>query len=171
MPSVITGTSVSSATALITSISTGSSGTPGTVTGQWTLTTGSTWEATFADLAEYHESDKKYDPGTVVIFGGEKEITISEKMLDTRVAGAISTDPAYIMNAGKSGIQLCLALQGRTPVKVVGQVKKGDILVTSNVPGHAIVNNKPEIGTIIGKSLEDKTSQEKGLVMTAIGRF
>jgi hypothetical protein len=166
MPSVITGTSLSSA-----ALTTGAAGNPGSVTGTWTLTAGSSWEATFADLAEYHTSDQEYEYGTVLIFGGERELTICDKFADTRVAGVVSKDPAYIMNAGQPGITVKLALQGRTPVKISGQVRKGDLLVSSANPGFAEVVPEARPGTLIGKSLEDKFTEEDGFVMAAIGRF
>ena len=50
--------------------------------------------AQYADLAEIYESDSDYEVGTVVIFGGEKEITVSSMGADPRVAGVISGDPA-----------------------------------------------------------------------------
>jgi hypothetical protein len=91
--------------------------------------------ALYADLAENYESDAEYQPGTVVVFGGAKEITVSNERADERVAGVISTDPAHLMNAGMSGLPV--ALRGRVPVKVIGPVVKGDSLVTSGTPGFA----------------------------------
>jgi len=171
MPSVITGTEVSSTAAVVTSISTGAVGSPGTVTGQWTLTSGSTWEATFADLAEYYQADAEYEPGTVLVFGGEQEVTLSTQAHDTRVAGVVSTNPAYTMNKGIEGITACVALQGKVPVCVVGTVRKGDLLVTSDESGCAQISSTPGVGTLIGKSLEDKFDQEPALINVAIGRF
>jgi hypothetical protein len=91
--------------------------------------------ALYADLAENYESDSKYAPGTVVVFGGEKEITVSSEIADERVAGVISTNPAHLMNAGQPGLPV--ALRGRVPVMVIGPVSKGDSLVTSSTSGFA----------------------------------
>jgi hypothetical protein len=91
--------------------------------------------AAYADLAEIYVSDHDYEPGTVVVFGGDQEITQSESRADARVAGAVSTRPAYLMNSDESGV--AVALRGRVPVQVVGPVVKGDALITSAVPGHA----------------------------------
>ena len=88
----------------------------------------------YADLAEKYIADQIYDPGTVVIFGGIEEITTTDKLGDTRVAGVISTDPAYLMNMTSTGLPV--ALRGKVPVKIVGQVSKGDLLITSDTPGH-----------------------------------
>ena len=92
-------------------------------------------EALYADLAEKYIADADYESGTVVVFGGDKEITVTNQFADTRVAGIISTDPAYIMNAGIDGLPV--ALRGRVPCKVIGPVAKGDLLVTSDVEGYA----------------------------------
>jgi hypothetical protein len=91
--------------------------------------------ALYADLAENYESDSEYQAGTVVVFGGSKEITVSNERADERVAGVISTNPAHLMNAAMTGLPV--ALRGRVPVKVVGPVVKGDSLVTSSTPGVA----------------------------------
>ena len=56
-------------------------------------------QAQYADLAEMYTSDGSYEPGNVLIFGGDKEVTISKFAQDTRVAGVVSTKPAYLMNA------------------------------------------------------------------------
>ena len=134
-----------------TVITSGSNATAGTITGDWTLTAGSTWQATYADLAEKYTVDMPYEAGTVMKFGGPAEITQSTQADDTRVAGVISDAPAYIMNSGIEGQYLALA--GRVPVKVVGSVVPGDLLVSSNTPGCAVVNNQPDSGTVIGKAI------------------
>jgi hypothetical protein len=91
--------------------------------------------AQYADLAENYLADEEYVPGTVVVFGGDEEITTTTTFADPRVAGAISTNPAYLMNGACSGLPL--ALRGRIPCQVVGPVTKGDLLVTSQQAGYA----------------------------------
>jgi hypothetical protein len=46
------------------------------------------------------------------------------------------------------------------PVKVVGPVAKGDLLVASGVEGHAMANNDAKAGTIIGKAIGSSDSGE-----------
>ena len=133
------------------------------------LTTTAT-QARFADLAEFYTSDKDYEPGTVLVFGGDAETTISNVFSDNRVAGVVSTNPAYAMNVDLQGTRVCIALQGRVPCKVVGKVKKGDMLTTAGVPGHAAKAIDPKVGTIIGKALEDKDYTEAGVIEIAVGR-
>lgn len=107
----------------------------GTVTNWWGTFYGVSTQARYADLAENYLSDTTYDPGTVVVFGGTQEITVTESFADVRVAGVISTNPAYLMNAASEGLPV--ALRGRVPVKVLGAVSKGDLLVTSHQAGFA----------------------------------
>jgi len=97
---------------------------------------GTAIHAQYADLAENYTADAEYDPGTVVVFGGAAEITVTNTHGDERVAGAISTNPAYHMNAGNPGLPV--ALRGRVPVNVIGPVTKGDSLVTADTPGYAV---------------------------------
>jgi hypothetical protein len=151
-------------------ITTGASGTAGNLTGNWTLSAGSRLQATYADLAEKYVADATYAPGTVLIFGGDQEVTVANGFDSTRVAGVVTTNPAYIMNSGCEGEHVVnIALQGRVPVKVQGPVYKGDLLVSST-NGHATANNIARAGTIIGKSLENFTG-ESGTVEVAVGRF
>ena len=142
----------------------------GTMQGYWSLTGASRLQATYADLAEYYEGDFDYEPCTVVIFGGDKEVTKSSTTNDTRVAGVVTTNPAYVMNTEQTGIKVCIALAGRIPCKVIGRIKKGDLLTTSNTPGYAMKALDPKLGSIIGKALEDKITGETGVIEIAVGR-
>ena len=125
-------------------------------------------QAQYADLAERYTSDAVYEPGTVVVFGGDAEITTTNTFADVSVAGAISTDPAYLMNAMEEG--LAVALRGRIPLKVIGPVAKGDLLVTAGQnPGYATSigrsTNYPL--AVFAKSLEN--NQEPGeKIITAV---
>ena len=119
---------------------------------------GTATSAKYADLAEKYETDAEIEAGSVVVFGGEKEITECDSECDHRVAGVISTDPAYMMNSDGEGQYL--ALTGRVPCKVVGPVAKGDLLVTSDVKGHAMVDNNAQPGRIIGKAVGSIDSGE-----------
>jgi len=147
-----------------------SANTPVTIQGQWNLGFEANLEATYADLAEYYEGDKEYEPGTVVVFGGVKEITTTTIENDTRVIGIVTTNPAYIMNSQQQGIKVCVALVGRVPCKVVGPVTKGDLLITSEVNGYAKKTINPKIGAVLGKAIEDKLSQDEGIIQVAIGK-
>ena len=126
--------------------------------------------AQYADLAEYYKSDADYPPGTVVVFGGNEEITISNKSHDTRVAGVVSTQPAYIMNSQCEGLPV--ALTGRVPCQVQGPVDKGDVLVTGAVPGIAQrIGMEYQPGCVLGKSLEAITDASISVIEVVVGRF
>jgi hypothetical protein len=112
---------------------------------------GTATSAKYADLAEKYTTDEEIEAGTVVCFGGEAEITSCKAECDHRVAGVISTDPAYMMNSDGEGQYL--ALTGRVPTKVTGPVAKGDLMVSSSVEGHAMVDNNAQPGRIIGKAV------------------
>jgi hypothetical protein len=125
--------------------------------------------ALYADLAEKFLADQPYQPGTVLIFGGNKEVTISTTDADHRVAGVVSTDPSYLMNSGLTGdYAVKLALQGRVPCKVFGPVEKGDLLVSA-ADGHARAVKSASAGTIIGKSLQN-FSGATGTIEIVVGR-
>jgi len=161
---------VTAGTLKSTTLTTGADATNGTIQGTWSLTGTSKLQATYADLAEFYEGDIEYEPGTVLVFGGDKEVTTTTQMNDTRSAGVVTTDPAYVMNAEQKGIKVCLALAGRVPCKVIGRVKKGDMLTTSATSGYAMKATNPTLGSIIGKALEDKDYGEAGVIQVAVGR-
>jgi hypothetical protein len=151
-----------------TQITAGANTTAGNITGNWTLTTGSRLTATYADLAEYYEADETYEPGTVLMFGGEKEVTLADDGT-SKVAGVVSTNPAYVMNATCPGLLTAVALQGRVPCKVRGNISKGDMLISGG-NGFARPNQFPSMGTVIGKALEDFDGYE-GIIEVAVGRL
>jgi hypothetical protein len=82
-----------------------------------------------ADLAEKYLADKEYEVGTVMIVGGEQEVTASV-WVGQRAVGVVSGAPGLIMNQDLEG-GTYIALKGRVPVKVIGQVRKGDRLVAA----------------------------------------
>ena len=121
--------------------------------------------ARYADLAEKYAVDVEYEPGTVVVFGGVEEVTECVNEGSSRVAGVISTDPAYMMNCEADGQYI--ALRGRVPCKVIGKIRKGDVLVTSSVPGHAMVCDQPHFvsaSCMIGKAIQSKDTDGPGII-------
>ena len=125
--------------------------------------------AQYADLAEAYAADAEYEPGTVVVFGGTHEITISTTNADTAVAGVISTNPSYLMNSGlEAEHRAIVALTGRVPTRVLGPVTKGAMMVTAG-NGYAQACATPTIGTVIGKSLENFNG-ELGVIEIVVGR-
>jgi hypothetical protein len=98
---------------------------------------GTATSAQYADLAEKYLADQEYEIGTVVVVGGEKEVTASS--WGQRAIGVVSANPAYMMNSELEG-GTYIALKGRVPCKIVGAVKKGDRLIAGN-DGAAMVGN------------------------------
>jgi len=154
-------------TVLTTTITTGANVTAGQITGNWTLTTGSRLQATYADIAERFESETELDPGTVVELGGRKEIRAVRYELSEDVFGVISNTAAYLMNAGAGSDKThpAVAVSGRVKVKVIGTVAKGDRLVSAgNGIARAAKDGEATAFNSIGRSLEEKTSPDMGEV-------
>jgi hypothetical protein len=126
--------------------------------------------ANYADLAENYQADGDYKPGTVVVFGGKNEITVSDIDHDTRIAGVVSTNPAYLMNSSQAN-GTPVALAGRVPCLVQGPVNKGDRLVNvaSGIAGK-FNPGKAELGCVVGKSLQDLPHDRVELIEIAVGR-
>jgi hypothetical protein len=147
------------------------------VPGSGTLTSavfaGTASSARYADLAENYLADATYHPGTVLEFGGQQEVTTTTHSYSTRVAGVVSTNPAYLMNSELIGEHAVgVALTGRVPCKVIGKIVKGDRLVSSDIPGVAQVmtDDQYKPGSIIGKAVEEYDSDQPGIITVAVGK-
>jgi hypothetical protein len=127
--------------------------------------------AQYADLAEIYTSDQQYPGGTVVVFGGQAEVTQSHDSHDTRIAGVVSTNPAYLMNHDAVGVPV--ALQGRVPCRVLGPVSKGDRVVASHIAGvaQALDPLYYQPGCIIGKALQAIDSTDILIIEVVVGRL
>jgi hypothetical protein len=130
---------------------------------------GTATTARYADLAEKYSADADYEPGTVLHFGGEAEVTICDTDMCRKVAGVVTTAPAHLMNSELGGVAAAIALQGRVPCKVVGPVAKGDMMVSAG-NGRARAEANPVMGSVIGKSLENFDGTE-GVIEVAVGRL
>ena len=131
-------------------------------------------QAKYADLAENYQADALYEPGTVLVFGGAREVTTTDQDHNTAVAGVVSTNPAHLMNGMLTGPGVvALGLTGRVPCRVQGPVAKGDVLVTSTTPGVAqrIDNAKFLPGCVIGKALEAINTNTTETIEVVVGRF
>lgn len=143
-------------------------GTTYTANGTWTFNNtiqGTSYRALWADLAEYYKSDKVYPAGTLIKFGGIKEITVA----DIDANGVISTAPGLTLNTRKhmGKKELPVAMVGRVPVRVTGRVRKFDRLVLSEIEGVAKVYNPDtdQHKTVIAVALKSKLRGEEGLVL------
>ena len=129
--------------------------------------TGLSSSAQYADLAERFEADCEMDPGTVVALGGSAEVTQATEDLSEEVFGVVSTHAAYLMNsnAGSNETHPKIALSGRTPVRVIGTVNKGDRLVSAgNGVARAAQSGETNSFNVIGRSLTNKYTTEEGTV-------
>jgi hypothetical protein len=126
--------------------------------------------AQYADVAERYLSDAIYEPGTVLHFGGEHEVSQCNIDACTRIAGIVSTNPAYIMNNGLVGEHVVdVALLGRVPCKVEGLVQRGDMMVSAG-NGRARAEANPKLGSVIGKALENFNG-DSGVIEVVVGRL
>jgi len=138
-----------------------------TVNGANGTISGNQINANYADVAERFAADTIYEAGTVVELGGSAEITKVSAELSDSVFGVISTRAAYLMNsqAGTDETHPPVAMTGRVPVKVVGQVRKGDRLVSAgNGRARSAQNGEATAFNVIGRALADKLEAGEGTV-------
>jgi hypothetical protein len=130
--------------------------------------------AQYADVAEKYRADANYPVGTVLVFGGDQEVTISQQSHSSAIAGTISENPAYIMNNGlDSSYVAVVALLGRVPCRVIGNISKGDLLVSSDIPGVAtrLDPTRYQPGSVIGKALKNYIGETEGVIEIVVGRM
>jgi hypothetical protein len=126
-------------------------------------------QAKYADLAENYQADQNYAPGTVLMFGGDQEVTVADPDT-TAVAGVVSTNPAHLMNGALSGPNVsAVALVGRVPCNVIGPIKKGDLMISAGF-GFARASSNPVVGQVIGKALQDYPGASKAVIEIVVGR-
>lgn len=109
----------------------------------------------YADLAEKYLADKDYDVGTVMMIGGSAEVTQCSE--GNRAIGVVSAEPGFMMNRDLKG-GTYIALKGRVPVKIHGNVKKNQRLI-AGPDGTAIatVTANPDVFAV---ALEDSNGKD-----------
>jgi hypothetical protein len=128
--------------------------------------------AQYADVAEQYLADADYPVGTVLVIGGDKEVTQSTGACQTSVAGTISENPGVLMNRGLEGEHVAaVALLGRVPCRVIGTINKGDLLMSSEIPGVACKLENYTPGCVIGKALANHTVDTEGTIEIMVGRL
>lgn len=130
-----------------------------TINGSKTFTSdiqGTAVRARWADLAECYSTDAKYPPGTLLQFGGLRELTLAK----TKVNAVVSTKPGFVLNSDQQGIPVCLT--GRVPVRVIGTVNKFDHLVLAS-NGVATVDNMDD--NYFATALESNSDEAEKLVL------
>ena len=120
---------------------------------------GTATAARYADLAEKYLADKEYEAGTVVIIGGEKEVTAGD--VNTRAIGVVSADPAFMMNKDLEG-GIYIALKGRVPCKAYGSVVKGDRLIAG--PGGTAMAAHGNYANVFAVALESTGTRTGNII-------
>ena len=127
--------------------------------------------ALYADLAERFAADAEYPAGTVMSMGGSAEVTACLTDACEDVFGVVSTNAAYLMNAGagEDATHPAIAVQGRVPVRVIGLINKGDRLVSAgNGLARAAMKSELTAFNVIGRSLQNKTEGSEGVVEAVV---
>jgi hypothetical protein len=128
--------------------------------------------AQYADVAEYYLADADYPIGTVLIIGGDQEVTQSNMVGQTSIAGTVSENPGVLMNRGLTGEHVAaVALLGRVPCRVIGPINKGDLLMSSEISGVACKMENYVPGCVIGKALENYSTETEGTIEIMVGRL
>ena len=145
--------------------------TPGTANVHYTGTSISVGEIGY-DVAELFETAEEVEPGDVLVIDDSTDMRLRKSAMpyDSKVVGVVSAAPAILFEGSQlqiapapggfvKGTKPPVVLAGRIPCKVSlenGPIKRGDLLTTSSVPGHAMkANKKKAVGAILGKALTE----------------
>ena len=124
----------------------------------------------FGDLAERYTYDLNIplETGTVVsISDGEYEIEQCNDELSIHTVGVISESPAYTMNNNLEDSAV-VGIVGRVPVKVIGPIKKRDVIVSCGNGCAKATNNPTEYIFKIGIALESNSDESVKLIECSI---
>lgn len=146
----------------------------GNATGYFNTVFAKATSAQYADVAEKYVADQPYPAGTVLEIGGTAEVQSSTEYATAKIAGVVSSHPALIMNSGENNLNAVeVALLGRVPCRVTGNIQRGDLLVASHLPGVATALDPAQYrpGSIIGKALSDHSSNNEGMIEILVGRL
>ena len=124
---------------------------------------GTATQAQYADLAEKYLADAEYEIGTVIMIGGEAEVTAATEEQAHSVIGVVSEAPAFLMNKDLEN-GTAIALKGRVKVRVQGNVQKGDRLCPSSIPGVAYPNNSRSAWSF-AVALEDGVIEVEAVIL------
>jgi hypothetical protein len=138
-------------------------------------------QASGADLAEafaVHGDRDAYEPGDVLVISAHADRTLekSAEPYATAVAGVYSTRPGTLLTEREADSDhsdmVPLGVIGVIPTKVTaenGPIARGDLLVTSSTPGHAMkAGPNPPPGTVIGKALASFSGDSLGLIRVLV---
>lgn len=134
--------------------------------------------ADFSEMLTVSSGARSVEPGDVMVIepSRDRSIAMSTKPHSTLVAGVYSTSPGFVgsprdwdkaVGEDQTGTfsfddmatmheEIPLAVMGIVPCKVSaenGPIEPGALLVTSSTPGHAMRDDAPPVGTVIGKAL------------------
>jgi len=131
-----------------------------------------------ADIAEAFDvtgNTNEYEAGDVLIISINKDRAVekSSKPYSTLVAGVYATKPGVLLTEenidDKLENKVPMGVIGVIPTKVClqgGAIKRGDLLVTSSIPGVAMKADpeKVKVGQVIGKALQDYDQNSVGKI-------
>jgi len=123
------------------------------------LITATTTQARYADLAEKYTVEYDHPVGTVMQVAYDEAYEITKCGTASIPVGVISEKPAFLMNETIDG--QAIALKGRVPVRVVGQVRKGEA-VYAHYNGCASVEFNG--AQLVGIALETNNDSAEKLV-------
>jgi hypothetical protein len=126
-----------------------------------------------SDFAEMFAASDNLKPGDVLAIGADGKLVKSSEANQATVVGVYSTKPGFVANGAQHEAEgyVPVALVGVVPVKVTGAIRAGDLLVASNVPGHAMRGGgNPAAGTVIGKALQSSKTSYGTVLMLVMTR-
>ncbi len=132
-----------------------------------------------ADVAEFFEVEgdrNEYEAGDVLVISqhSDRKVEKSSTAYSTLVSGVYATKPGLLLTernaeANETADMVPMGVIGVIPTKVClegGEIKRGDLLVTSSIPGVAMKADpeKVKVGQVLGKALQDFNSNAVGKI-------
>jgi hypothetical protein len=141
-----------------------------------------TFNPSGADLAESFNvegSASAFTPGDVLVISDDIDYAVgsSNEPYSTRIAGVYATRPGVLLAPesmeSENDDRIPLGVVGVIPTKVCdegGPISRGDLLVSSSRPGHAMKADPARLGfgMVLGKALEEFRDEEAGVIRVLV---
>ena len=143
----------------------------GNFTNSGTITGSKVYNAVWNDYAEWYEREdleETFEPGDIVTWSEDGVVKTTEAF-DPCVVGVYSDTYGHIVGGEwlddmEDNIKknVPVGLTGRVFVKVVGKANRGDLIVSSDIPGVGMAISPKDAypGVVIGKVLKKKETEE-----------
>jgi hypothetical protein len=135
------------------------------------LITNAVWND-YAELFKKHKPDVTYEPNHIIELEPDTNTyCYSSSANSKKIVGVVSDNYGFLLGGDKDVSNednlknyIPIGLAGRLKVYITGKIEIGDLITSSDIEGVGMKSIENIPGTIVGKSLQNKTTDEIELI-------